>query len=1230
MGTYTGTTGDDVFTGSGGADTMTGLAGNDTYYVDDARDVVVEETGGGLDRIAASVSYVLAANAEVEQLEAVNSAATDALDLTGNDFVNLVIGNNGVNFLFANGGNDQLIGLAGNDFLIGGTGADLMYGGTGNDTFYVDNIGDRAYENGGEGTDRIATLISYTLEDTSEVELLEATNTADTNAMDLTGSSSANLIIGNAGVNFLFGAGGNDTLVGLNGNDFLIGGTGADLMYGGQGDDTYYVDDIGDQANEVAGEGTDRIATSISYALIAGSEIELLESVNSTDTIAMNLTGSDSANRIIGNNGVNILSGGGGGDLLYGLAGNDFLVGGTGGDTLYGGTGDDTYYIDNALDVVMEAENEGIDRVAVSTSYVLGEGANVELIEAVNLNATDAIDITGSNYANTIYGNDGDNVINGRHGNDTLRGFGGADTFVFDTELTVQSPFLIFPSNVDTILDFTPGVDRIRLGGEAGQPFAAMAEGTLLASAFATWGNSSNPLRFIVYNVANGDLLYLPKGGSEDGNSQFVLFAKLPPGLTLTAADFFVSGPLNHAPILAGGTTASVVENSSNNVVVYQASATDADGDRIVFSLSGADAALLMVDNTGAVRLRAPADFETRASYSFTITASDSGAAVSRDVTLAVIDVDETPHTPVFPEAPGANDSFDTAQRIFWENFVVAENPNLPNDDLLSGTITGSLSSDSDKDFFWITLEAGQLLILDVDGTTNGLDTLLRLYRVNTHEIGSNDDTVFFDPGSNPPFGHNTDSQIRIRVASSGTYYFSIESFEGTSHGDYQIHVSVDRGASLAQIIAEDVDALAGGARWDHNLLTYGFPTLASQYPDSFVEPDTGFAPFNPAQRSATAQALQLIGNVTGLTFQPNTAEPGNADLRFAISGVVDTAFAYFPTNDGPTSIGGTAWFNPNDYNMPVRGDYAWLTILHEIGHALGLKHGHEFPLAISQGRDSLEYTVMTYRSYAGQEIADEGGYTNEDYGFPQTLMMYDIAALQQLYGANYAFNAGDSVYRWDPATGEMSINGAGQGAPGANRVFMTVWDGGGIDTYDLSTATGATSIDLRPGQWTTTSPVQRANLGEGHIAQGNVANALLFGGDPRSLIENAVGGAFHDGFTANQAANRFTGNAGSDSFGWASSGDVGTGALADTITDFIHGEDKISFSAMDATPGTASDDQFTFIGTSAFHNVAGELRYEVQGGDAHLYGDLDGNGVADFEIILNNVTLLTASDFFL
>src|SRR5690242_18988926 len=190
-----------------------------------------------------------------------------------------------------------------------------------------------------------------------------------------------------------------------------------------------------------------------------------------------------------------------------------------------------------------------------------------------------------------------------------------------------------------------------------------------------------------------------------------------------------------------------------------------------------------------------------------------------------------------------------------------------------------------------------------------------------------------------------------------------------------------------------------------------------------------------------------MYSSVAKITFTEKTETTStHGDLRYGESDVAVTAFAYYPTTN---ILGGDIWLNnsKNFFDSPVVGTYAYDTLMHETGHALGLKHPQDVKGAFGTMRldhDSVEYTVMSYRSYVGGPTT---GYTIGTTSYPQTLMMYDIAAMQFLYGANYATNSGNTTYKWDTTTGQMSINGEGQGAPAANKVFMTIWDGGGIDT---------------------------------------------------------------------------------------------------------------------------------------------------------------------------------------
>ena len=365
-----------------------------------------------------------------------------------------------------------------------------------------------------------------------------------------------------------------------------------------------------------------------------------------------------------------------------------------------------------------------------------------------------------------------------------------------------------------------------------------------------------------------------------------------------------------------------------------------------------------------------------------------------------------------------------------------------------------------------------------------------------------------------------------------------------------------------------NIDSLLGETKWGNGPLgtevqglEYSFmqspPLLQDGYNPGGAVPEgttieqflQNFSPLTNEQVIAADTAMNAWAEVANITFNRIDNETAElvGDIRFGRSIQVNdgrTASAFYPSNH-PTA--GDIWFSSQDndgkaaFNINVdngsitsKGTYAYATFLHEIGHALGLKHPHEDGVIANLNIDTTAYSVMSYRSYVGQPVDD--GYQQNFY--PTTPMINDIAAIQYLYGKNMNTRNGNTIYSWKPN----------------EQIFETIWDAGGTDTIDWSNQNSDAKIDLSVNKLG--EEVKWSELGQGYnngIATENKNLAIAYDIE----IENANGGSGNDTIIGNQFANQLKGNQGHDSLEGGAGNDTLDGGLDNDSMSGGQGDDS-------------------------------------------------------------------------
>ena len=253
--------------------------------------------------------------------------------------------------------------------------------------------------------------------------------------------------------------------------------------------------------------------------------------------------------------------------------------------------------------------------------------------------------------------------------------------------------------------------------------------------------------------------------------------------------------------------------------------------------------------------------------------------------------------------------------------------------------------------------------------------------------------------------------------------------------------------------------SLATDSKWLSGAVTYSFNiSVPSEYSglSNSATPTgnltTGWSALNATEKSVVAEAFIKLGSLVPITFTEVAGSAG--DIRFSAVPTKSTTsgFAYYPGTS--PAYAGDVFLSTNDRSKSYEaGSHNYYTVIHEIGHAMGLKHPFENPNILNASLDNYDYTVMSYTdSKNGLATftynAGSYGYSYGDGAKPASWSILDIAAMQSMYGANTSYQTGNNTY-------DVSFS---------QKSCFTIWDAGGSDSINAAAADGACVVDLRPG----------------------------------------------------------------------------------------------------------------------------------------------------------------------
>jgi len=757
---------------------------------------------------------------------------------------------------------------------------------------------------------------------------------------------------------------------------------------------------------------------------------------------------------ILGTNNSETLSGTANADLLQGLAGNDTLNaavgddtldGGMGNDSLVGGVGSDSYLLNlgDGADIVDDYNNTG---VAETNVIKLGVGlslANMSISQEGNGNMvlrfanspTDSITLKYHFY----YGAD-------RNISKVIF----ADNSELDISATATSYTLNRVGTVgnDAIYSSYKGVDSLKGGG--GDDSLAGDDGN-----DKIWGEEGND---VLWGDAGNDMLFGGLGNdSLNGGvgSDTYMFNKGDGAESID--DYNNSGVVETNVIQLGAGFSATdlrisMEGNGNMVIRFNNSPTDSitiayhyyyDPKRNMSKVIFADNSELDVSSKSTA-------------YTLNSTATVSGGTIDSNYIGTDVMMGDSGNDTFYSNAGN-----DLLKGNNGHDYLNGENGNdelwggQGNDTLRGGEGDDVLNGEADNDEM-----SGQ----------NGNDTL---------NGGSGNDTLYGGDGNDTLIG-GTGIDVLDGGAGDDSYYIdSVNDRISDNAGVDTVYIgsSVDNYATYGYenvIYQSDetlrlpyfIDSLHSRTSWSATLTT----TASVSF--SFVESSTieGFRIYTDTEKAFVRSRLDDYAQISGLVFNEVT-DVESVQMRFFIN-MMDSGTA------------GYAYY-PEGGDVHLSTDYTTVNhlVLHEIGHALGLKHPHDVVDTGSVLVASEDNMANTQMSYHGD--------------WPSDLKLFDIASIQYLYGVNHSARAGNDVYTQND---------------------RYIWDGAGIDTLSLTTAMQGVVADLRDGAWDYVGLKSESILADGQFYIG-------VGTD----IENAVGSQWNDTLLGNELDNLINGGLGND-----------------------------------------------------------------------------------------------------